>query len=136
MGSGAMRVFAENLRRLRLAAKLTQVDLADRAGLSRTTIADYERGAAGNVELRTIEALAGALGCLPGDLVRELPSGFVVISDLLDEYLARWRQIDNPTDAEMQWLRDLPPTFWVGGEATPDSVHDLIVHYRKRAPAP
>jgi transcriptional regulator with XRE-family HTH domain len=132
MGDPSMRVFAENLRRLRDAAGLTQEALADRSGVARPTIANYERGASANVEMATLAALAGALGCQVADLVRELPSGYAVIADLLDSYLERWAKIDAPTDAELAWLRGLSPTFWFGGEPTPDSVHDLILHYRKR----
>lgn len=127
-----MRVFAENLRRLRLAAKLTQEGLADASGVARSTIADYERGSARTVQLDTVEALAGALKCAPEDLIRELPQGSVVVADLLDAYLERWEKIDQPTKRELAWLRGLPTSFWFGGEPTPDSVHDLLAHYRKR----
>jgi transcriptional regulator with XRE-family HTH domain len=132
MGDPYMRVFAENLRRLRDAAGLTQEALANKSDVARPTIANYERGASDNVEMATLAALAGALGCEVADLVRKLPSGHVVIAELLASYLERWEKIDAPTEPELQWLRDLPPTFWFGGEATPDSVHELIVHYRKR----
>lgn len=70
---------AENLRSLRLAAGISQEELADRAGLHRTYVSSVER-AQRNVTLENIFALASALGVPPSELVRikeegESPSG-------------------------------------------------------------
>ena len=54
--------FGQIVRTKRLALDLTQEDLAEKAGLHRTYIADIERGAR-NVSLRNIERLATALQC-------------------------------------------------------------------------
>jgi transcriptional regulator with XRE-family HTH domain len=53
--------FAERLRVLRLAADLTQVKLAGRAGLSHATVSNYESGR-GRPRPRSLTALAGVLG--------------------------------------------------------------------------
>jgi len=58
---------AENVRRLRLDADLTQKDLAKRLGLSHATLHRIERGAY-NPSLRVLEELCEALDCRPGDL--------------------------------------------------------------------
>jgi transcriptional regulator with XRE-family HTH domain len=60
----------QNLRRLRLAAGLSQEELADRCGLHRTNIGAVERGER-NVTLRTLERIAVALGVDPLDLLRK-----------------------------------------------------------------
>ena len=62
------RVFAANVKRLRLSAGLSQEALADRAGLHRTYISSVERGLR-NVTLQSIFVLADALGVDPRDLL-------------------------------------------------------------------
>lgn len=66
--SHLIRTFARNLKRLRLAAGLSQEELALRAGLHRTYVGSAERGER-NVSLRAIEQLADALGVAPADLL-------------------------------------------------------------------
>ena len=55
------RAFGVLLRRHRLSAGLSQVELAGRAGLSRRGIADLERGARRSPYPRTVRLLAEAL---------------------------------------------------------------------------
>src|SRR5437773_78252 len=54
-------VFGERLRALRLAARLTQEELAERAGLTAAGISAIERGTRTRAYPRTVTALAGAL---------------------------------------------------------------------------
>ncbi|MFY1688980.1 ATP-binding protein [Plantactinospora sp. WMMB782] len=54
--------FAELLRRCRLAAGLTQAELAERAAVGIRTVRDLERGRASRPQRTTIELLAAALG--------------------------------------------------------------------------
>ena len=53
---------AANLRRLRVAKGLSQVQLAADAGVSRTYLNEVERGL-GNATVDVLDQLAGALGC-------------------------------------------------------------------------
>ena len=55
------KIFAANVRKLRLSAGLSQEELADRAGLHRTYISSIERGQR-NVSLENIFVIADALG--------------------------------------------------------------------------
>jgi transcriptional regulator with XRE-family HTH domain len=59
--------FGPVLRSLRLAAGLTQEDLAERAGLSVRTISDLERGATGRPYPKTVTLLAHALELTEAD---------------------------------------------------------------------
>ena len=59
--------FAENLRRLRLEAFLSQAELARRAGLHALTLTRLEAGMTLPAS-RTVRALAEALGVQPSDL--------------------------------------------------------------------
>ena len=65
------RVFGSLLKRHRLAAGLSQEELAERAGLSARGISDLERGARRTPQRATVRPLARALGLSPtaaGDL--------------------------------------------------------------------
>jgi transcriptional regulator with XRE-family HTH domain len=65
----ARRIFAENLRKARLARKLSQEDLAELANLHRTYVGSVER-AERNVSIDNIERLAVALGVSLASLLR------------------------------------------------------------------
>ena len=58
----AYAAFADLLRQHRLAAGLTQEELAERAGLSARGISDLERGARRHPHRETVRLLADALG--------------------------------------------------------------------------
>jgi HTH-type transcriptional regulator, competence development regulator len=60
--------FRDNLRRLRAARVLSQAELADMSGVSRTAIARAETGQ-GIPHPRTIRRLAEALGVEPSELI-------------------------------------------------------------------
>ena len=70
MGSVDGTGLAESLRRLRLAAGMTQEGLAERAGISARTVSDAERGLRVAVHGDTAQRLAAALG-LFGEQSRE-----------------------------------------------------------------
>lgn len=59
----------EQIRRARLLKTMTTYDLAEAAGVSRTTIYHYEKGEH-VASVRAIRAIAKALGVEPQDLVR------------------------------------------------------------------
>jgi len=65
----ARRIFAENLRKARLAKKLSQEDLAELANLHRTYVGSVER-AERNVSIDNIERLSLALGVSPASLLK------------------------------------------------------------------
>ncbi len=66
----ARRIFAENLRRARLAKGLSQEALAELATLHRTYVGSVER-AERNVSIDNIERLAAAVGVALPELLRE-----------------------------------------------------------------
>lgn len=67
-GGGLQGVIAENVRRLRKGKDLSQEELADVCGYHRTYIGGIERGER-NITIATLEALAGALGVDPIELL-------------------------------------------------------------------
>lgn len=67
--SGVLSNVGENVRRLRAARKLSQVALADAAGLSRRMIAAIENDDA-NLSLSTLDRIAAALQCSLTTLIR------------------------------------------------------------------
>ena len=61
--------FGRKLKIARVSADLRQSDLAELAGIDQTYISLLERGKRENPTLKTIEALAAALGCAVEDLM-------------------------------------------------------------------
>jgi transcriptional regulator with XRE-family HTH domain len=70
---GLQGVIAENVRRLRKARDLSQEELAEVCGYHRTYVGGIERGER-NITIATLEALAGALGVDPQQLLTRLHS--------------------------------------------------------------
>lgn len=68
----AQQLFAANVRRIRLGKELTQVRVAEAAGLHPNYISSGERGER-NISISNIENIAIALGVSMGDLVAPLP---------------------------------------------------------------
>lgn len=66
----ARRIFAENLRKARLAKGLSQEDLAELASLHRTYVGSVER-AERNVSIDNMERLAAAMGVSLPSLLQE-----------------------------------------------------------------
>lgn len=62
------RVVGENVKRLRLAAGLTQEQFAERSGFSQQYVSDLERGRR-NPTVVSVFELAQALGVAPADLL-------------------------------------------------------------------
>lgn len=65
--------FGQAVRKRRMELDLSQEDLAERADLHRTYVADIERGAR-NISLRNIHKLAQALEMSIADLFASLPA--------------------------------------------------------------
>ena len=68
--SSARRIFAENLRKARLAKKLSQEDLAEVSGLHRTYVGSVER-AERNVSIDNMERLSAAVGVSMPELLKD-----------------------------------------------------------------
>jgi len=66
MDSGTHATFGDLVRRHRIAAGLTQEELAERSGVSPRSISEIERGGGSVPRRSTVELLAGALGLAPG----------------------------------------------------------------------
>jgi transcriptional regulator with XRE-family HTH domain len=62
-------VLGTNVRRLRGARNLTQIELAEAVGIHRSTLIDIEAGRAKNLALATVNRLAGVLGVKAADLL-------------------------------------------------------------------
>jgi len=70
-----MKNFKSNLKRIRKARQLTQVQLAKKAGIEQAQVSDYERGKAAP-SLQTAVWISIALGCTLDKLVgvrRQMP---------------------------------------------------------------
>ena len=68
--SSARGIFAENLRKARLAKKLSQEALAELAGIHRTYVGSVER-AERNVSIDNMERLSSAVSVSLSELLKE-----------------------------------------------------------------
>ncbi|MEZ4605848.1 MAG: helix-turn-helix transcriptional regulator [Deinococcales bacterium] len=66
----ARRILAQNIRYARKRQKISQEELADRAGIHRTYVGAIERGKQ-NVSIDNIERISVALGLTPAELLTE-----------------------------------------------------------------
>jgi transcriptional regulator with XRE-family HTH domain len=71
MRNSVLESLGKHLRALRIERRLSQEELADRAGLHRTYVGGIERGER-NVSLLNIVSIAAALGVTVSDLVSEV----------------------------------------------------------------
>ena len=69
-----VRLFGENVRKERLARKLTQQDLAAKLGMERSYLSEMERGRR-NPTIQALGRLADALGVEPWELLKVEQSG-------------------------------------------------------------
>lgn len=60
-----METMGERIKRLRLAADMTQTDLAKLLGLQKTAIVKYENGAVENIKRGTIKKMSDIFGVSP-----------------------------------------------------------------------
>lgn len=75
MGSAGGLSFGDLLRRYRLAAGLTQEELAERAGLSARGISDLERGLSARARKETLNLLAAAMELTPEERAQLAQAG-------------------------------------------------------------
>jgi transcriptional regulator with XRE-family HTH domain len=71
---GLQGIIAANVKRLRLGLGLSQEELSHVSGYHRTYVGMIERGER-NISIATLEALAGALGVDPRDLLEARRDG-------------------------------------------------------------
>jgi transcriptional regulator with XRE-family HTH domain len=62
------------LRALRKAKRWTLDELADRSGVSRSTIIRLELRQTAGIDFGTLEAIAAALDVAPGSLIQQVPA--------------------------------------------------------------
>lgn len=71
---GLYSAFGEHFRKLRKAAGLTQEDVAERVGLTRTSVTNIERGRQ-HISLHQLYLLAAAVGRNPAELLPDHDGG-------------------------------------------------------------
>ncbi|GAC1649801.1 MAG: hypothetical protein NVS4B8_23570 [Herpetosiphon sp.] len=123
MDVGVTSAFGTLLRRYRLAAGLTQEELAERAAVSRRSIGDMERGVARRPHKETIDMIATALGLLPPDRISFADAARRVvvqsIPDGHDPELARAPFVGRPRELaliERHLAGEGPPLLIFAGE--------------------
>jgi transcriptional regulator with XRE-family HTH domain len=92
--------FAERLRRLRTARGWTQAELAEKAGIGKRSVEDYERG--NKVPRRAVPAIAYALGVSPDFLLL----GVDPLDSRLDELATRVVELREAVDRLEELLAD------------------------------
>ena len=88
-----------HLRRARKSANLSQQSLADRVGLSRTSITNIERGRQ-RIPIHMLYMLANAVGVNPSDLLPD--KDLVSSSHILDDKVKKKESLEEEL---MHWMR-------------------------------
>ena len=101
----------ENIRAARIAANLTQAELAKRIGVKQQTIQKYENGIVTNIPSDRIEAIAKALEVTPAYLMGWEQEPAQDAEPTLDEQLegiefALWGEVKDLSDDEKQDILD------------------------------
>jgi putative transcriptional regulator len=120
-----------NVRRLRTDRGWSQVELAQRSGLSRSTIVAVELGKYKSADMSTAEKIAAAFEVHLQDVAEiHLESG--PSGELVDEFLASpWAQAVGPSDDEIEWARSLPQVIWHGARPGPEALAKIILWRRE-----
>jgi len=66
----AMRTIGANVKRIRMEKGLTQAEVAERAGISVSTLRRVEKGSSIRVRMRTLISVAEGLGVMPSEVVK------------------------------------------------------------------
>lgn len=134
MGSAPMSSttspFGRVLRRFRIAAGLSQEELAEAAGLSVRGISDLERGARTSPRLETVRLLADAL-VLDDERRAELLTAARPETAVRDAASSSEQQTPNPQSLSFPPL-PFPPTRLVGRQAELDEICRLLTGERTR----
>jgi transcriptional regulator with XRE-family HTH domain len=109
------------IRSGRLRKGLNQSELAEQAGVSRTTLHQLERGAVQEPRAKTLSRIAAALDLPPESLA---PSDAAAFDRGTNPAVAAARADDPQRLPEAAWA-DLAGTFGVGGALTSDGVEQL-----------
>lgn len=101
---------AANIRAARKAIRMTQHELADTAGLSRSTIAQIENARYSSLSLASLEALSGALGVSEIDLLKTGPSKASPAGKRFRS--SPWFEALSPSEAEMAAVERACEAVW------------------------
>lgn len=124
-------VFGSNVVRARNAKGWSQEVLANRASLSRSTIAAVELGKYGSSDMSTIEKIATALEVPLDEMIRAQPESGPSAT-MVEEFLRSvWVDEIKPTDEEIEWLRSLPTVTWGGLNPSASTVAKLVLWLRE-----
>lgn len=120
-----------SVKRRRKERGWTQQTLADAIGIDRVTVARVEKGEWKSLDEKTQDGLIRELGMTAAELrveyyTQSRPGWLAAYLD------SRWHPAIETTDAERDWLRTLPLSFWGGQDPTPEDVADEIQCRRKR----
>lgn len=137
---------ADRLRALAAARNLKPYQLADRAGVARSTLSRLWNGKQRSMQIDTAMRLAQVLDCDPSDLVSSAPipdaipirqrggqdDSYEVVDMgtlVLDYIASEWYAQDAPTPDEMQWLASQTGLLYPASGPAPSAAtaHKLVL---------
>lgn len=120
--------FTERLKKLRVEARLTQAELAEKAGVTARTIQNYELGSRKPSNMMIVQKLATALGVTAEDLLSESDSYILEakakggsraardIEELVAEVTGMFAGGSLSEDALESAMRALNDAYWLAKE--------------------
>lgn len=123
---GVTESLAKKLKTLRKAAKLTQQELANKAGYDTGTVAKIEQGKNTNPETITLRSLEQALGAERGELYAAPPAPDRDWAATVERYLRLDARGENTTPEVRERLR-----YFASAPATVDTSNIEHVHHAR-----
>lgn len=117
----AVMQFAENLKKYRKALSMSQVKLADEAGISSRSIINYERGRYLPANQATADSLAKTLGVNPEELIPSYRSAYNTgYSASVSGTETSYEDFDGDAAEEIQKMISGIQALFAGGRLSPE----------------
>lgn len=127
-------VLGQNILRIRTKLRMPQEELAERSGVSRTTIWRLEAGHGKRPGAATVEALAGALGVQPAELWTQFSASLPLIEPAIQSFVrSPWALILRPplTEQDLSDLREhMSYSIWINVHPSDEAVYYLTLAHR------
>lgn len=133
----SVSTIGQNILRIRTRLRRSQESLAEKSGVSRTTIWRLEAGHGRRPGTATIEAIAGALGVHPAELWTEITATLPLIEPAIQSFIrSPWASVLRPplTEQDIVGLRELSGVVLLNIHPSDEVMYYLTLARRAGSP--